>query len=138
MKHLKAALVFMACLLLCGCAAKENDINGTEGSGSGQADIVSEDNTMPSDTADGMVQAADEYAGSLVWTSRSVLDADNGQRIIYLTDGDTSIYSAAAGGDTVYVVLKNINLWGGIYKLFAVDRDGSTYEGTLEENDSVR
>lgn len=139
MKYLKAALVLAACLLLCGCTAKENDTGGTAGSGSGQADIVSEDNTTPSDTADGVVSVVREYAGSLTWTNQTILDTDNGERIIYRAADGTSIVSAAANKDTVYVILGNDDLWGvSTYKLFAIDRDGSTYEGVLEENDSVR
>lgn len=133
MKHLKAALVLAACLLLCGCAAGNEVLDEPDGAIDDAAvsgDSIAEQNDADIETAGGeWPQGIRGYGDSVAWQDNSILDIENGQCVIYRTDAGVRIEDVIAAEDIVYAVLDRSK----DYCIIAIDREKSIDGETQEE-----
>ena len=130
MKSLKATLVLAACLVMVGCAAKEDNIDEVSDDRSQPENTIVEDESLvqPDEEEDGQRPAAANYSGSVAWSDDTILDIENGQKIIYRTENGDMIYSMAASVDTVYAIIGSSDYAETEYRLIALDRSSDTAE----------
>ena len=134
-KYLKLFISFMIGLTMFGCGVKEDGM-GLTGDGSGQEEIVS-DNMIAEQP--GTDEQLSFYSDTIAYSEKSILDVENGGKIIYQAEDDEQIVSVAASEDTVYVTIYE---YDGTkvghdrsYKIIAIDRTESS-DGLASENNN--
>lgn len=133
MKAFKAALVLVACLVMVGCAAKEDNIDEVSDDRNQPENTVVEDNSseQTDEEEDGQRPVAANYSDSVAWSDDTILDIDNGQQIIYRAENGDMIYSTAASVDTVYAIIGSSDYPETEYRLIAIDRSADTAESKV-------